>query len=92
MVESMFRYNTDLAPGSELEQFMRNYKKLHPKNRVKQQGRFIWGFRQGEKEGHWKYDTRSNLLHNDIDTRDEPGPLTIMNFFGSVKNKHRWGK
>lgn len=87
----MFRYNVDIV-GGEFDRFRKNYLKLHKNNVIKHSGRFIYGFRQGGKELHWKYDKQTNLLHNDLDTRYEKGPLTLINFFSSVKNIHPWSK
>lgn len=87
----MFRYNVDIV-GGEFDRFRKNYLKLHKNNVIKDGGRFIYGFRKGNKEPHWKYDKQTNLLHNDLDTRYEKGPLTLINFFSSVKNIHPWSK
>jgi hypothetical protein len=71
-----------------IDKFIKNYKKLNSKNVVKKKGDDVYGFRKGEREAHWKYDTDSLRLNYDI---NKTKALGLINFFNRAKKNHPWG-
>jgi len=82
-------YNT-MVP-SEFKQFVEAYKELNKDNRVVYDKKedVTWGFRKGNKDGHWKYDHDTyKIQHSEKDS----DVLGLINFKKMVAKNHPWSK
>jgi len=63
--EGIFKDKRGLV-GYEVNAFVNNYKKINPKNMVKDGGDgFVYGFRKGDKVAHWKLDKDAGKIYSD---------------------------
>jgi hypothetical protein len=88
--EGIFRTYNEMGPY-EFNKFVEAYKELHPDNQVvydKKEDE-TWGFRKGEKDGHWRYDHDSYRIQHSERDRDVLG---LIHGKALVSKNHPWSK
>ena len=88
--ENVFK-DYDEIVGYEFEKFVASYLQLHPKNETYYDSSelFTYGYRNGNKEAHWKYDHNDFRLYHDIKNKQV---LNLINFKNNVTKGHPWSK
>jgi hypothetical protein len=82
----------DLTPA-EFKKFSTNYKKLHTDNKIglNKKENMYYGYRNGSKYVHWKWDAENYELHFEH-SKYQQQVLGLLNWFDKYKDNHIWGE
>ena len=88
--EDVFKDYDELI-GYEFEKFVQSYYALHPDNETYYDSSelYTYGYRNGSKDAHWKYDHEDFRLYHDIKNKEV---LNLINFKKNVAKGHPWAK
>ena len=89
--EGIFLNYTKIIGEHDFNKFAEAYKELHKDNRVvyDKKNDESWGFRKGEKTGHWRYDHDNFKLQSDL---QDSLTLGLINGKKIVSKDHPWSK
>ena len=91
VVENIFLNYTKIVGNYDFNKFVEAYKELHKDNVVvyDKKNDETWGFRKGEKTGHWRYDHDSYKLQSDL---QDKWTLGLINGKKLNSRNHPWSE
>lgn len=88
LIEGILSHKMDRITSKEYKRFSDNFLKLHKDNAIKKDKEgFIVGYRKGTNSALWRYIEDDRVINY-----DHEDDIKIMNFFGFVKDNHRFAK